>query len=223
MCKSCNICQTHQAKQQPEPLLQTEIPTRPWSIIGTDLFQIDNKQYLIICDYFTKFPIIECLPSPAPTEVVADITRKYCSIMGIPDIIRSDNGPRYVGHAYPQFTRTWNIQHITSSPHYARSNGFIERQIETCKHMKKARAANEDIQLALLRWRTTPVDNKITSFAEVMFQRKVKDTLPSKINYSSPANDAIRLSLRSRQDSQKAYHDRKCKELPPLYTHQHVS
>ena len=35
-----------------------EIPTRPWEIVGTDLFEIEGDKYLLIVDYCSKLPII---------------------------------------------------------------------------------------------------------------------------------------------------------------------
>ena len=138
--------------------------------------------------------------------------------MGIPDVIRSDNGPHFIGQAYRNFTTHWGIDHKTSSPRYPRSNGFIERQIKTVKGIiKKARDANENEMLALLRWRTTPIDSTIQSPAEIMFQRKVKDTLPSKATNSIPNADEIKERMLSKQNIQKIYHDQKARLLPTLY------
>ena len=223
MCKSCTVCQEHQPAQTHQPLQQTEIPTKPWSTIGTDLFQLGDDQYLIVADYYSKFPLVDKLPTPATAEVVAEITAKHCGIMGIPDIIRSDNGPQYVGQAYKNFVNRWGIQHITSSPRYPRSNGFIERQIQTVKSiLKKAKQANEDGQLALLRWRTTPIDAKIQSPAEIMFQRRVKDTLPFKAMNNLPNRDELSQQLNNRQEQQKYYHDSRSRSMPPLYAGQQV-
>lgn len=37
MTKSCTICQELQPKQAREPLIQTEVPPRPWHTVGTEL------------------------------------------------------------------------------------------------------------------------------------------------------------------------------------------
>jgi len=34
------------------PILVHEIPTRPWSRVGADLFEINNQKYLIMVDYY---------------------------------------------------------------------------------------------------------------------------------------------------------------------------
>lgn len=224
MCRACNICQEHLPSQQHQPLQPTEIPSRPWSVLGTDLFQVGNDQYIIIADYYSKFPLVNKLPAHASSKAVADITAAHLSVMGIPDIIRSDNGPQFIGQAYQSFLSEWNITHITSSPRYPRSNGFIERHIKTVKAIiKKARKAKENEDLALLRWRTTPVSNTLPSPAELLFGRRIKDTLPAKINNSWVNRDDIKTELQQRQEDQKKYHDTKARLLRPLHTGQTVT
>ena len=45
---------------------------------------------------------------------------------GIPEDIRSDNGPQFASHIFAEFTKDWNIKHSTSSPMNPRSNGQAE-------------------------------------------------------------------------------------------------
>ena len=45
----------------------------------------------------------------------------------------SDNGTQYTGEAFQKFIKDWSIEHVTSSPRYPRSNGFIERHVEHIK------------------------------------------------------------------------------------------
>ena len=40
-------------------MIQHDIPARPWEVIGTDLFTLNNKYYLCIVDYHSKLPIIK--------------------------------------------------------------------------------------------------------------------------------------------------------------------
>ena len=97
-----------------------------------------------------------------------------------PDEIRSDNGPQYAGQEFKEFCRRWGIEHVTSSPHYAQSNGFIERQIRWIKCViKKCIRGKESIQEALLNIRATPVDNKMPSPAEMLLVRQIATLLPA--------------------------------------------
>ena len=46
MVRKCAACQQLQKCQEHQPLIQHELPTRPWQIIGTDLFMIGHDTYL---------------------------------------------------------------------------------------------------------------------------------------------------------------------------------
>ena len=56
--QACSKCQENQNKQPKEPMLSHEIPVKPWQYISTDIFYYNNKTYILICDFFTKFPFI---------------------------------------------------------------------------------------------------------------------------------------------------------------------
>ena len=83
MCKSCKTCQEYQPQQLHQPLQQTEMPSRPWSVLGSDLFQVEGDQYLIIADYYSKFPLVDKLPKPATSQVITEITVVCCLFVGV--------------------------------------------------------------------------------------------------------------------------------------------
>ena len=47
--------------QPKEKIIHHDIPLRPWEVIGTDVFHFNNKNYLCIVDYNSKFPVIKRL------------------------------------------------------------------------------------------------------------------------------------------------------------------
>ena len=59
----------------------------------------------------------------------------FFSRLGIPETLRSDNGPQYTGLVFKEFSKEWNFKHVTSSPEYPKSNGFIERHIQIVKNL----------------------------------------------------------------------------------------
>ena len=96
MTKSCTICQELQPKQAREPLIQTEVPPRPWHTVGTDIFYLDDDEFLLIADYYTKYPFVRKIPKGNSTsKCVADLTKQIFGEQGIPRIVRSDNGPHF--------------------------------------------------------------------------------------------------------------------------------
>ena len=52
---SCETCISFRNAQPTEPLLKHEIADQPWVKIGTDLFSFNNKDYVIVVDYASKF------------------------------------------------------------------------------------------------------------------------------------------------------------------------
>ena len=52
--RNCGKCSKVRI-QHPEPLLPTTLPTRPWMKVGTDLFEWEKNEYLLVVDYYSKF------------------------------------------------------------------------------------------------------------------------------------------------------------------------
>ena len=221
--KACTICQELQKTQTREPLIPTEIPPRPWHTVATDLFYLEGAEYLLIADYYSKYPFVRKIPrNDSSSRTVAEMTKQIFSEQGIPSIVRSDNGPHFVGQAYREFAQEYGFHHITSSPHYPRSNGFIESQVNAVKTaLMKAKKSNRDPNIALLCLRATPVDNHLPTPAEILFNRTLQDNLPKKFRRNL-ASEGIINRLQQKQDTQKHYHDQCSKSLPSLTQGQKV-
>ena len=96
-------------------------------------------------------------------EYVITELRKIFSRYGIPEEVMSDNGPQYASREFQVFAKTWEFKRITSSPRYPRSNGLVERTIQTVKKLlSKALSSRQDPYLAILENRNTPVDGFAT-------------------------------------------------------------
>ena len=217
--------QQYQKRQPAEPLIPHDIPQRPWQTVGTDMFHYNNAEYLIVADYYSKYPFIRKVTGQCTSATVVSLTKQIFSEHGIPTKVISDNGPHFDSHVYHKFASDWGFDHVTSSPRYPQSNGFIERAIQTVKAtLKKAQQSNIDMDLALLCLGTTPVDNVIPSPAELLHGRKLRSNLPIKIHNTVPQKEEIHQRLVTRQASQKDNHDKHgVHALPPLAVGQHVS
>ncbi|XP_014781662.1 uncharacterized protein K02A2.6-like [Octopus bimaculoides] len=182
MCRSCQICQEFATSNNRELLIPHDISSTLWKKLGTDLFEINGKTYLLICDYFSKFPIVTYLSQTA-SKAVTEEFKKIVSLFGKPDEIFSDNGPQYTSKPFQQFAQEWGIQHTTSSPRYPQSNRFIERQVQTIKKtIQKCEQSKEDINSALMNLRATPL--KMPSPAEILLSRPITTLVPLRWSYS---------------------------------------
>ena len=222
---ACPGCQEQANSHPHEPLIQTEIPTRPWQVVASDLFFLQGEEYLILADYYSKFVITRLIPKGKSTSnTIIEIFKDIFSEYGIPEKLITDNGSQYASQVFKEFVSNWGLEHITSSPRYPQSNGFIERQVQIVKNtIYKAKQAKADVKLALLCLRATPIDYKLQSPAELLHGRKVRSNLPIKIANKLPDRDFVYDRFKMRQDIQKSYHDRNVKELNPLVPGQHVN
>ena len=92
-----------------DKIIHHDIPIRPWDVIGADMFILNNKQYLCIVDYHSKFPIVK------KTEgLSADSLILMCKIIvaeyGIPKKILSDSGGNFISDKFKTFCKSLNIE-----------------------------------------------------------------------------------------------------------------
>ena len=174
MINSCESCQEFQNKLKKESELKHKIPSTPWTKVATDLFELDDKDYLLVVDYTTNYYDISLLPNKKSSTVVLH-TKRIFSKFGIPKTVMSDNGPEYVGKAYANFSREWDFEHDTSSPQYPQSNGLVERTIQRVKKtLKKAFRDNQDPYLALLATKVSSGPYNNAPPATLMFHRPIR-------------------------------------------------
>ena len=55
--KRCQEC-IKRSQVAKEPLQPHDIPEGPWRKLGMDYFNFDGNSYVLICDYFSKFPFL---------------------------------------------------------------------------------------------------------------------------------------------------------------------
>ena len=129
----CIICQEH-GKSQPIIGTTQELPPFPWHTLATDIFYWKGMDFLIVADVFSKYYLVRKLANYKSTAICAELAT-IVTELGLPHIIRSDNGPRYNSKEFQQFLQCYNITHHTSSPHHPRSNGFVERMVRVAKKL----------------------------------------------------------------------------------------
>ena len=116
-----------------------------------------------------------------------------------------------------------HIKPITSSPHYPKSNRFVERQVKT---IKPALSTGHDSKLPiddiLLNIRTQPIGPNLPSPQEILHNHI--EAYPGKL--STPVDmEAVRNYLITKKNLQKEYHDKthNAKPLPDPIQGQEVS
>ena len=125
---------------------------------------------LIVTDVFSKYFLVRKLANSTSAAVCAEIAT-IVTELGLPHIIRSDNGLCYNSKEFQQLLQCYNITHHTSSPHHPRSNGFIERMVGVAKKlMDKAGSEGKPWISGLYEYRVTPQSGSIASPLQLITQ-----------------------------------------------------
>lgn len=79
----CRTC--IQERYNPKvPLQPTACPQRPWQKLGSDLFTLEGKTYLLVVDYFSRFVEIALLCHTRSTDVITHLKSMFAR-HGIPE------------------------------------------------------------------------------------------------------------------------------------------
>ena len=214
----CDTCLSHRDAQSKEPLKPHNIPARPWAKVGADLCEMNGRTLLVVVDYFSDYIEVERLASTT-TQAILKPLRSMFARHGIPDTIVSDNGPQFGSGHFAAFCKKWDIEHVTSSPTYAQSNGKAESAVKIIKRMfQKCKDTGESEFIALLDYRNTPTEGIGKSPAQRLMGRRCKTLLPTTTALLQPrfsTEDDYREVI-ARKEKQRYYYDRTAHQLPPL-------
>ena len=173
--------------------------------------------YLLVVDYFSRFPEIVRLRKTTSTAVIAAL-KKHLARYGVPETFVSDNGPQYSSHEFTNFATRYNFTHVMSSLHHPCSNGQAERMVKTVKSLLKS---SPDPHLALLSYRSTPLPWCNLSPAELLMGSKIRTDLPqtsATLIPQWPYIDQFRKENKAFKEKQKRDFDRRhrVRDIPEL-------
>ncbi len=213
--QKCSVCISHRNMQPHEPMIGHDIPERPWQKLAADIFSLFGSDYLLTVDYYSKYPEVSLLPDKTAASVITQF-KSIFSRHGIPEMLVADNMP-FNSAKMRQFASSWNFDIVTSSPHYAQSNGQAERCVQTVKCLlKKAEESGSDPYVALLQYRTTALSGLAYSPSQLLFGRLLRTKLPASSTTLQPDRQSHKLELDARQQRQKDVYDRHSHALPEL-------
>jgi len=214
---SCAVCCAHRRRQQKQPLLPHDVPERAWQKVAADLFAFKGRDYLLVVDYYSKFPFVMQLPNKSASSVINALKSIFAQ-HGIPNELFADNMP-FASAEARSFANSWDFVITTSSPTYPQSNGQAERAIQTVKSLlKRAEESGGDPYIALLQYRNAPLSDLELSPAQLLYNRSLRTKLPVAPNDLKPHINDARDLLVDRQQRQKKNFDRHASPLPKLST-----
>ena len=208
---SCGLCAQYLRERPREQMKSHEIPTRPWSKISADLFQLDGSNYLVMVDHYSYFFELDPLGGNTSANAVIRSMKRQFARYGIPDECISDNGTQFESHEYLRFSREYGFIVRKSSPYHSRGNGKAESAIKIAKNILKI-SRHEDPYLALLAYRNTPQQRYDYSPAERLMSRRLRDIIPTAPHQFAPhtvSPSQVQENISERRRGSKAQYDKR--------------
>ena len=225
MVESCSLCQEHRRAISNMPLQQHPVPDHPYQIGGTDLFELDGQVYLLSVVFYSKCVCVEALQETRSIGVIRVLEKQFVDF-GCPQRLISDNGPQYGSFEFKEFAKRMNFEHVTSSPIYARSNGFSERSVQTVKNLLvKMLSDGKTLAETLIALRSTPVGNGLPSPAVLLQGRNLRSGLHCHTESLMPkvvSPQQVKCCLLDKQSQCTFYHDANKSFKDPLTPNQTV-
>ena len=101
-----------------------------WEEIGAEFFTYHEKEYPVC--YKSNYWELDS-PSNTESATVIKKLKSHMAWYSIPKQLVTDYGPQFTSTKFKSFTKTWGIEHTTTSPHHRRANRNVESAVKTAK------------------------------------------------------------------------------------------
>ena len=138
-------------------------------------------------------------------------------------MVKSDRGLQFNSLMFKNFATEYDFRLTFSDPFYPQGNGCAERAVQVAKRLYR----QPDPYIALMSYRTTPLDTTGCSPSQLLMGRAMRTklpTLPQNLTPSWPDMEAVRdKDAQSKRKSAESFNCRNgARKLPPLMEGQNV-
>ena len=184
LCKWCN----KNAPSQPKlPPVTPVVPTTPFQAIVADYFEAHGSNYLVIADRlsaWTEAYHTKMIESGNKSKGLVILLKRFFGTFGVPEEIAFDGGPQFSADNTVDFLTRWGVRIRPSAAYHPQSNGRAELAVKSVKRLiegnidENGSLDTESFLRAILIKRNTPDPSTKLSPADIVFGRKLNDTLP---------------------------------------------
>lgn len=215
--RDCITCQSNTIEHVKEPLRMSPLPQKAWSELSIDFADLPSGDHLlVVMDDYSRFPEVEIVSSTSAQQVIPKLDRIFSSF-GVPDIVRTDNGPPFNSREFADFADYLGFKHRRVTPRWPQANGEVERFMRTLKKAYRSAIAQnkswkQELYRFLRNYRATPHTTTGVPPATLLFGRPVRTRLPEPIVPVSDiqernSDNQLRSRDRGKKAKMKAYAD----------------
>jgi RNase H-like domain found in reverse transcriptase/Reverse transcriptase (RNA-dependent DNA polymerase)/Integrase zinc binding domain/Integrase core domain len=137
--RNCNVCESQKFPNSKQMGLmgREKICRVPFQIIGLDLIgplplsKNGNRYILVISDWFSKYSLLFPLRDATSKHIEKHLENDLFLVFGVPEIVICDNGPQFVGKAFRDLCRAYEVKKIWHNAVYSPQVNFVERNNRT--------------------------------------------------------------------------------------------
>ena len=188
-----------------------------WQLVASDCFEINGRHYVVLVDIYSDFIELSQLPDLSSNALINAIKPVFAT-QSAPATLITDNGTNFISSEFRRFLKSWDVNHITPSPHHHQSNGRAESAVKLMKGiLKKTTKEGTDMWKAILEWRNATTPGMRSSPAQRLLSRRTRSMLPCKAtDYTPQVQMDVKQALIKKRQTTKSYYDRHAKQLPDL-------
>lgn len=183
--KMCHGCTIVGAPPPPEPIKRTQLPSESWQHLALDYCgPLPSGHYLmVVIDYYSRYAEVEIMKK---IDAASTIDRLHVMFAryGFPSSLTADNAKQLTCEEFKNYCSSNGIKLISTTPYWPQMNGEVERFNKfILKQLKISQAENRnwqyDLHQQLAMYRSTPHSTTLKAPGELMFNRQMRDKLPS--------------------------------------------
>lgn len=114
-----------------EPLRMSELPEGPWLQVALNFTgPFPSGDYLhVVLDEYCRYPEVEIVKSTSARAVIPKLDKIFFSF-GIPQVVKTYNGPPFHGQDFKNFSHYLGFKHRKITP---KANSAVEHFMRTLK------------------------------------------------------------------------------------------
>ncbi|XP_058977362.1 uncharacterized protein K02A2.6-like [Musca domestica] len=183
--KNCHECLLVSRPPHPAPMTRRVLPEGPWLCLAMDLLgPLPNNDFIfVVIDYYSRYQEVKFLKKITSNEIINFLDELF-SRLGYPKSVTTDNGRQFVSDEFRSYCANKNIEIVTSPPYWPQANGEVENMNRSI--VKRLRIAHsngtdykKEIQKFLLMYNVTPHGTTGKAPTELLFNRVIRDKIPS--------------------------------------------
>ena len=181
---TCRPCIKNAPSQARLDSIPPRVPTTPFQCVVADYFDFQAMHYLVIADRLSGWSEAYRIKPQSGSKGLVRLLKQFFGTFGVPEEISSDEGKEFIANVTQDFFLRWGIKHRLSSAYNPQSNGRAELAVKSTKRLLEDNIGSDGeldtdkFLRAMLIKRNTPDPVTKLSPAEIIFGRKLRDSLP---------------------------------------------